>query len=455
MTTKSTRKLHICIDCGGSKTSAALASTETGEIITYAIGGPSNFTYLGPKEFAAVIRDTLNRGLRDPDVLRYLSGLTLPDSKSGDGGGEDSSKGLMTLPVSEDESPFHSAWIAVSGVDTPSDIASASSALSPVLGIPQGPHLTITNDTHLLAAPLAAQSTYPSCITVVAGTGSCIVSFKREEGLGGIGVSELARTGGYGWILGDEGGGFHVGRETIRELCLREDLLAITGCPPSESITLDPQPTYDLQSMILDYFGLSHTARCSDIFAELYAPDPNPNAPIAKEKGVLIAAEGKKKSHLLLERQQRLSRLTPLVFKAAFPPELPGKGTGTGTEVEFVPDPIAVKILTYCVTAMAEMIILLCAPPSTSTPHTHKQPTPKYITAPTSLLCLGGSLVKQEPYRNLLRTVLDSKGYTFAEMVYVDHVEKRGVDALVLRARAERDLDANANGIGIGDGDGI
>ena len=114
--------LLLCVDCGGSKTSAVLAATETGAIITHAIGGPSNFTYLGPKDFAAVIQETLNRALSEEGVRRYLSGSdeNRSESELGD---------AITLPIEESNSPFYSAWIAVSGVDTPADVHSATAAV--------------------------------------------------------------------------------------------------------------------------------------------------------------------------------------------------------------------------------------------------------------------------------------------------------------------------------------
>jgi N-acetylglucosamine kinase-like BadF-type ATPase len=409
------RKLHLCIDCGGSKTSAVLAATGTGTILAHAIGGPSNFAYLGPKDFSVVIQETLNRALSEESVRRQLSGLEFAsDSVKLDE--------AITLPVEESESPFFSAWIAVSGIDTPAAVESASVVLVKLLGIPVSPRLIITNDTHLLASPLATQSIFPSCITVVAGTGSCIVSFRRTNT--GIKVAEVVRTGGYGWILGDEGGGFHVGRETVRELCLQEDMESINGGLLVE-YNEETRPTYDLRALVMSYFGLPPTARTSDIFAELYAPDPTPSL----ESGQISVSATSVKAHLLLKRQQRLSRLTPLVFKAAFPPN------DLADQEKFVPNPIAVKILTLCVSSLADMIILLCAPPSGT-----GIPKVNHVRAQESLLCLGGSLVKQQPYRELLASVLAERGYRFANSIFVETCEKGGIEALVAQAQSESSL---------------
>ncbi|KZT36234.1 hypothetical protein SISSUDRAFT_1071593 [Sistotremastrum suecicum HHB10207 ss-3] len=346
--------LHLCIDCGGSKTSALFATSD-GEILTRTLGGPSNFTYLGIHDFTAVIRTT---------VL----------------------KGLASLDIPFESKPFISAWIAVSGVDTASAVKSVSEAMSALLSIPLDGRnrLRVSNDTHLLASPLLAQSKYTTAMVGIAGTGSCVVSFAKE----GNQVKELARTGGYGWILGDEGGGFDVGRETIRELCTRAESLFVAG---------EQLPEDAFQSSILAKFGLPPSSAPSDVFTQLYASDS-------------IESQG----HLALERPQRLSSLAPIVFNYAFPsdPCIP-------------PHPTALKIVTTSASHLASQIALLCSP----SPQINGKS--KYIDASKSILCLGGSLVKQSPYRTLLREILKQKGCPFPEMVFVGDAEGEGINALV------------------------
>lgn len=359
--------LHLCIDCGGSKTSALFASKE-GTLLTRTLGGPSNFTYLGIHDFTSVIQTT---------VL----------------------KGLATLEISLDSKPFISAWIAVSGVDTPSAVQSVSEAMSSLLSIPLdgSNRLRVSNDTHLLASPLAAQDRYPTAMVGIAGTGSCVVSFKRDASGGG--VEELARTGGYGWILGDEGGGFDVGRETIRELCTHAESAFVAG----EELVEDP-----FQTAIFQKFGLPPSAAPSDVFTQLYAPDPLPTS-LPSSASSLISD-----GHLSLERPQRLSSLAPIVFKFAFP-----------TDPSVKPNPTALRIVSTSASSLATQIALLCSPDASSKLNS------RYIDASESILCLGGSLVKQEPYRNLLRVILKEKGCPFPEMVFVGDAEGEGIKALV------------------------
>lgn len=61
-------------------------------------------------------------------------------------------------------------------------------------------------------------------ILIYGGTGSVVVSRNRN--------GELVRAGGYGFIIGDEGGGFWIGREALRHVTGLWDL----GKDPKESI---------------------------------------------------------------------------------------------------------------------------------------------------------------------------------------------------------------------------
>jgi hypothetical protein len=363
------------------------------------LGGPSNFKYLGIKDFSAVITETLNRGLGNHVVAEYLQSTN------------------FSLPITTGSTPFYSAWIAISGVDTPSDVETVKKAMSNLLGTPR---LQVTNDTHLLAGPLITQSQYPSCVTVVCGTGSCVVSFRKLPNSGSQ-LQELARSGGYGWILGDEGSGFHVGRETVRALCTQDDLTHLRDSS-GELVANKPKPTYDFRALVLAYFGLPPTARASDIFTELYAPDPNSALASVQVKDSASTVNG----HLLLERQQRLSRLAPAVFKAAFPPLAPP----SSSDDVFIPDPIAYGVVHTTASELADKIAMLCAPAGNALSNTSK-----HVLANESLLCLGGSLVKQVAYQSLLTNLLKERGHEFAGVLFVDDCEKAGVEALFAQAR--------------------
>lgn len=63
--------LYLCVDCGGSKAAAVIAD-EAGNPVARAIGGPSNFAYLGLEPFVAVVKETVEKALNtcDPRVLK-------------------------------------------------------------------------------------------------------------------------------------------------------------------------------------------------------------------------------------------------------------------------------------------------------------------------------------------------------------------------------------------------
>ncbi|KAK0530879.1 hypothetical protein OC834_003150 [Tilletia horrida] len=121
------------------------------------------------------------------------------------------------------------------------------------LTAPQRARLVVANDTSLLAAPLQ-QSSAPffssgsssssaiaqgkpeeqTAVVVIAGTGSIVTSYRRDDKGA---VEPIGRAGGFGWLLGDEGSGFAVGREAIRRVLERANREQLRACkldaPPS------------------------------------------------------------------------------------------------------------------------------------------------------------------------------------------------------------------------------
>lgn len=90
------------------------------------------------------------------------------------------------------------------GVDTPADAARLEALIRSVSGVSSEAPVTAVHDTRLI---LAAGG-HTTGIAVIAGTGSVawgIDSTGRER-----------RAGGWGYLLGDEGSGYWLGRETVR-----------------------------------------------------------------------------------------------------------------------------------------------------------------------------------------------------------------------------------------------
>lgn len=140
----------------------------------------------------------------------------------------------ISLPTREPL--FAAIWLGCAGVDRPQDISDLTPLLSDLFSIPRPaasptssnaaakspsvpftPRLIIDNDTALLASPLHQYAPRIStAVVAIAGTGCIVVSFKERASNGAL--EPLGRAGGWGWLLGDEGSGFYIGREALRRI---------------------------------------------------------------------------------------------------------------------------------------------------------------------------------------------------------------------------------------------
>jgi N-acetylglucosamine kinase-like BadF-type ATPase len=280
--------LYLAIDCGGTKTAAVLCAPE-GTILASASGGGSNFSYLGLDAFLRRIAEVTSSALST--ALQSSVTITPPtDSKTCITG---------TPPYN-----LRAAWLGVAGVDSSSAASLILPHVSTLLSVPIE-RLIISNDTHLLAAPLRILPDVRTAVAVVAGTGSIVVSFR--EGTVNAPLETLARVGGWGWILGDEGGGFDVGRTAVRALLAQQQDMGTTGIPAAHG---------PLREKLLKKFGVTEVM---DLFGVVYAPDSTSPLP----------------------REGRLSSLCPIVFEAAFEDG----------------DPLAIQVVRDCAQKLALQIL--------------------------------------------------------------------------------------------------
>jgi len=152
------------IDAGGTKTVCLLAD-ERGHVISEARGNGANLTATGEQEVERALRDVITQALGHHNIQ--------PDA----------------------------ICLGIAGVDRAHDAAAVQSIMR---RIDSTTHTLVVNDA--LVALVAGAGDDPG-VVIVAGTGS--IAYGRDAG------GRAARAGGWGYLLGDEGGGFWIGRAAL------------------------------------------------------------------------------------------------------------------------------------------------------------------------------------------------------------------------------------------------
>ncbi|KAK2782888.1 hypothetical protein FQN52_000528 [Onygenales sp. PD_12] len=129
---------------------------------------------------------------------------------------------------------FVSIWVGLAGYDRPEVKARMDPALSSLfnLSIESG-KLKVSGDIDVLASAAVEgngeNTTNKSAVVLIAGTGSVAVSYaRRGEGVD-TEFTRTGRSGGWGHLLGDEGAGFDLGRQAIRNALYELDALRIAN----------------------------------------------------------------------------------------------------------------------------------------------------------------------------------------------------------------------------------
>ena len=197
--------MHVLgIDAGGTKTICLLADGE-GTVVGEARGGGANLQASGELEVEKVLHHVMDAAIGDRDVR--------PDA----------------------------ICLGIAGVDRPQDTAAVHSIMRRI-GFKA--RVIVVNDA-LVA--LVAGAGDGEGIVVVAGTGS--IAYGRDAS------GRAARAGGWGYLLGDEGGGFWIGRAALTAVVRQFD-----GRGPATLLT----------PMILEHLHLSTP---SELIHEIYYRD--------------------------------------------------------------------------------------------------------------------------------------------------------------------------------------
>ena len=165
--------MHVMgIDAGGTKTVCLLAD-ERGRIVAESRGGGANLQAAGELEVEKVLHAVMEEAIGDRDIK--------PDA----------------------------VCLGIAGVDREDD-AEAVRGIMRRIGFKT--RTLVVNDA--LIALSAGAGDQPG-VVIVAGTGS--IAYGRDA------AGRAARAGGWGYLLGDEGGGFWIGRSALMAVVRQHD----------------------------------------------------------------------------------------------------------------------------------------------------------------------------------------------------------------------------------------
>lgn len=287
---------------------------------------------------------------------------------------------LMSLPFSRPI--FAAAWVGGAGLDRPADLASVQPRLLHLLSIADPSTLLVTNDAALLSSALVdhnkndpSPTLSQTGVVLVVGTGSIAYSFNIISANKKLVTVPLERTGGWGYLLGDEGSAYFIGREAIRRTLRHRD----TGSTPTK-----------LHKIVADYFGC-HTIGA--IISAVYTPNQ-----FQEKVGARVP--------MAPDPKLRIASLAPLIVRAAFPTD------------SDAPDQEALSIVHQAATTAVDTVEPLLGDKS-------------QILAQDSTLAMGGALAQIPEFRDLVVNELGARGERFAHVEAIADAAGRAVQLLV------------------------
>ena len=197
------------IDAGGTKTVCQLADEE-GTVLAEARGGGANLQALGEFEVEKVLHQVMEEAIGDRPVVPSV------------------------------------ICLGIAGVDRPDD-ATIVRAIMKRIGYKA--RVIVVNDA--LVALEAGAPRQPG-VVIISGTGS--ISYGRNAD------GEAARSGGWGYVLGDEGSGYWIGRSALRAVLREADKRG---------------PKTVLTQMLLEHFGVG---QAQGLIHEVYHTNLKPAA---------------------------------------------------------------------------------------------------------------------------------------------------------------------------------
>ena len=213
--------LHVLgIDAGGTKTVCYLADSH-GDVLAEARGTGANLQAVGELEVEKVLHHVMDAAIGDRPIVPAV------------------------------------ICLGIAGVDRPDDATLVRTIMK---RIGYKARVIVVNDA--LVALEAGAPRQPG-VVIISGTGS--ISYGRNAN------GEAARSGGWGYVLGDEGSGYWIGRAALRAVLREADKRG---------------PKTALTQMLLEHFGVS---QAQGLIHEVYHTNLKPSAIGALARSVQAA----------------------------------------------------------------------------------------------------------------------------------------------------------------------
>lgn len=196
--------LVLVIDGGGTRCKVTVAS-RAGEV-AHAETGACNINCVTPDDLVAQIRGA---------TLQAVARLREARLRSIPGAVPQHMLGPVTMPR------FSRVWAGIAGLHYSFNPAALTIRLETLLSVSlRDGTLRLTSDSVLLAACIGTD--LQGGLAVLAGTGSVSVSFRRCPKTGE--VVYAGRTGGWGYLLGDQGSAFDIGKRALQAVLVDMEL---------------------------------------------------------------------------------------------------------------------------------------------------------------------------------------------------------------------------------------
>lgn len=259
---------YLAIDCGGTKTVAAIAETG-GRCIALGVAGPSNYTTMGLEKYLAAIAAAVDDAWVQANVPRAVDAV----------------------------------WVGAAGIDNDADVERVAPHVARLVALPwPSPQVQVTNDAYLVGAPLRRHDATHEGVVAIAGTGSVVLRFMTDTHGG---LHQLTRVGGFGWLLGDEGSAYRIGHAAVCRALEYVDEETFLQRHAGKNGTVATDETHhaaaELCAAILAQWQLESS---SEMLASVYAPmDTQGRALLRSETKHRLAGLCRTVFHLALERQ--------------------------------------------------------------------------------------------------------------------------------------------------------